>query len=1793
MLLTPTLVSAQTPAGTPISNQATGTYDLGASSGLIQNSNIDINVVVPPGTSATLEFLEYAPGAPGASTQNVPPSECSSSGLPAGPFNPVPPPSAGGAPIGLPGPLDLLSAGQYSLGAPVFLSLADGDQNLDSLVAESVLVALTSGSGDSELVRLFETGPNTGIFNGHIQLVSGPTASNDCVLQAGTGDALQASYTDPGGGGDVANAAASVSPVSVAFDGRTGALLDGIQLTLIDDASGLPAVVFGDDGISPFPATLVTGGTATDGTTIYNFPSGGYRFPVVPAGSYRLDITPTPNYVAPSAETDPGLQLLPGNPFALNPGSRGLSFAVGASGSFDVDIPLDLAAASLFISKTANVNSVGRGGFVQYRIEVRNSGVVDAPLGMQVTDVLPLGFRYEPGSAKLDGVSVPDPTVSIDARSLVFDLGTTPAPQFQVVTYVTRVTAGAKLGRATNQATSLVIGGGQSFTAKNTVQVREDLFTQATFLMGHIAVGECGSEPDPEVPGLKGIRVYLEDGSYTHSDANGFFQFEGVRAGVHGVQLDLESLPIQYEPVVCHQNTRFAGRSFSQFVDVQPGTLWRTDFRVSLKRRARGFINARLESQHSGESIAHNLRLRGGQVDIRNLSANVILPEGLEYEPGSSSASGKELPDPEIQGPVLIYRLGDRRSEWETLLHFRARVTPGTEIDGLKTRVFARFATPQDSNARSGFAETELRTGLITQSKLVILETVGLREGETWADELPASVDPKTADQTSASEPVYDDVWLAKAEPGFKVLSPAENFAPALPSLRTVIQHAPNTELELSLNGSRVPKYHLGEYLVNARKTAALSVYQGMDLKVGANRLEIVERRPDGVETARAIREFHYSGPPIRAEIVPERSSLVANGRDPVNIAVRLFDRFDQPTREGVVVEFGAELPHLPLDERSEGEKRQILGIETVRPTFTVGKDGIGLIQLEPTAQSGRVDAHLILAGDRKEEVRTWVEPEQREWVLVGLAHGSLGAAQVDGNENSLNELDQLETTIDDRRVALFAKGTVRGDWLLTVAFDSTAQAESQASSLKQLVDPDRYYTLYGSDSKQRFEAPSSERLYLKIERSRFFALFGDFDSGLEVSELSRYNRSFTGFKSEFDGDRFGFNTFLSDTAQAFLRDEIRGDGTSGLYRLSSQDLVINSETVSVETRDRFKTHEIVSKQEMTRYVDYNIDYTDGTLFFSAPIASKDSDLNPIFIVTEYETQDDDKKAVVAGGRGSARFMDNRLEFGATTIHEGASDKGGLLLGGDVRFDFDNTTQLRAEFAGTDTEEGNTDKTGAGYLVEVEKRSERFNGIAYLREQETDFGLGQQAQTEQGSRKVGFETAYTASEQVQYVGEAYRQSNLDANTDRDVLEARSDFRNQSLGLFGGVRFARDSGASQSNSTSKQVLAGGNYGLYDGRMDVRLNTEISVGENDNPDFPSRVVMGSDYHLTPKVTIFGEQEWAFGSDQDSTGTRAGFRASPWAGATSTTTLGQDMTGSGPTSFANFGLSQTWEFNDRWSFLGSVDHAKTFRKPGAKQFDADVPLSSGTVADDFTALSLGANYRAENWSWTGRAETRAGESRDKWGLYTGFVQEVNEGFGYNLAVDYFRADEEVGADRDESSARLGLVFRPVESRWIVLNRLDWVSENEAGGDFDFDNRKLINNIHLNYQWDPQTQLSVFYGAKFATDTIDDVSYAGFTDAWGLEMRRDVGAQWDVGARVRSKNSWDADIHELSYGLELGYRLRKNLWLSGGYNFSGFEDSDFSGADYSRKGPFIKFRFKFDQVTIEEILTQEGKKP
>ena len=86
----------------------------------------------------------------------------------------------------------------------------------------------------------------------------------------------------------------------------------------------------------------------------------------------------------------------------------------------------------------------------------------------------------------------------------------------------------------------------------------------------------------------------------------------------------------------------------------------------------------------------------------------------------------------------------------------------------------------------------------------------------------------------------------------------------------------------------------------------------------------------------------------------------------------------------------------------------------------------------------------------------------------------------------------------------------------------------------------------------------------------------------------------------------------------------------------------------------------------------------------------------------------------------------------------------------------------------------------------------------------------------------------------------------------------------------------------------------------------------------------------------------------------------------------------------------------------------------------------------------------------------------------------------------------------------------------------------------------------------------------------------------------------RFDVGLHGTMLNSLQSGVSDQSVGVDLGFTVARNVWISIGYNFTGFRDDDFEASRYTAQGPFIKFRMKADQDTFKDLaLDSASSKP
>ncbi|MBC7756329.1 MAG: DUF11 domain-containing protein [Bdellovibrio sp.] len=1669
LIVWPSASFALTPFNTTITNTATANYSV---SGIPVTNSGSKTITTLGRTPSSIEFLQYDPSGNPSNAVDVQATQCGASTLAAPTI--IVPPSATPVALSLVSPISLTPVTQYASGDPVFVRVKDADKNVSATQKDTITVTITTPMGDTETLTLLETGLSTGIFDGYIQSASAAPAAN-CQLDVTSNEEVKATYTDALDAIKQSTTEALFDPFGIVFDSSTGLGVNGATVEIVSDVGGNPrATVYCDDGVTILTQPIISG-SATNCDALV--PQGGFRFPRMLVGTYKLKITPPATYTFISSVPFPILQALPSAPFALTTASIGQAFNLQAGPPLKIDVPIDPLGGTLQITKTAGKTVVGEGEFVPYIMTIKNNASGTTP-NVKIGDVLPIGFRYAKNSSTVNGAKIADPVIAGDGRTLNFSIGNIAGGATVTLNYVAEVTIGAKTGKAENIAFA---SNYTSNTSRAAVTVREDLFKSRAILIGTVFACDCDELKDGDTDtrsgkvklvGVPSIKIVLEDGTNILTDADGHWHADNIRPGTHVVQLDLDSLNDQYEIINKGNNTRFAGRKYSQFVNLQAGSLWRADF--FLRKKA-------------GAEKAMTPAVKATTIEQATIDAGKIA----------------------------------------------------------------------NKNGREQLVEI-----------------------------LP-----------------YDTDWLATTPAGAEWLHPQSNFQPALPAIKLAVKSVPGQKVSIKINGKDVSPLNYDGVKQNTAKTVALTTWSGVSISEGDNKFETIITNADGTEALRETRVIHYSSGPVKAVFVAAKSQLVADGKTKPVIAIQFLDADGKPARRGIGGNYQLNSPYESALLIDAMNKKQLSTTLENKPVYTVAEDGTALIELSPTTQTGEVVMNFEFANLRKQEIRTWLTPGQRDWILVGFGQGTIGHKKLSGNVEALKTAGADDDLYDRDQIAFYAKGTVKGEYLITAAYDTAKQTGAAGSTagaignLKQTIDPNRYYTLYADATQPYYDAPSARKLYVKVEKKQFYAMFGDFDTGLTVTELSRYSRTVNGIKSEFKNEKFAYNAFATQSAQAYVRDEIRGEGTSGLYRLSRKDLLENSDKIRIDVRDRFKSEVIVSTRTLTRFLDYDIDYTLGTLFFKEPIMSRDADFNPVFIIAEYESKDAKDEKLTYGGRAIVK-PNEKTEIGASLVHEGNVGNKGNLQGLDAKVDINDTTKLKAELAHSNSSVAGSKSSGNAYLAEVIHQDDKFDAKAYVRQQDGGFGLGQQAGSETGTRKIGAEGRAKISDTVQIQGQAYRQETLGTGASRDVADARVEQKFGDLSTYYGGRLAQDNDGAGKNRDSKQAIAGIGYEMLNKKLSLRAGTEIGFGSADSTDFPDRLTFGADYKLTEKTSAFAEHEIAKGSDFTANTSRIGMRTQPWVGGEAKASIGNEISKDGGRTFANAGLAQKWQVNEHVQADFGLDRSQTIvgtqnsangsvTNGAVNPINTNVPLAtgnaSGNSSGDFTALSAGVNYTQDSYNGNARIELRSAETDDKINLVLGVQRTLNKGEAVAAAFTLNDSSSNTGASNSKFDLRVSYAYRPLLARWTVLDRIDFIGENQNDLTTSSRTKKLVNNFNANYIPNRRTQLSLQYGNKYVLDTIDSQEYKGYTDIASAELRYDVSSRWDVGLHGSVLNSWNSGVHVFGAGASVGYRLMDNTWLSVGYNVKGLNDKDFDGAEYRAKGVYATIRIKFDQDTLK----------
>ena len=1049
--------------------------------------------------------------------------------------------------------------------------------------------------------------------------------------------------------------------------------------------------------------------------------------------------------------------------------------------------------------------------------------------------------------------------------------------------------------------------------------------------------------------------------------------------------------------------------------------------------------------------------------------------------------------------------------------------------------------------------------------------------------------------------------WFAAGNGPTDFLFPALDANPRAPAVRAVIRHPSDQTAVLRVDGRSVDPLSFDGTRKSPDGTYAVSIWRGIPLGGDVTRLEATVADRDGAVVQHLSRDVRFASAPASAELVPGQTRLIADGSTRPIVAVRFTDRKGNPIRAGVSGQVTLNAPYDSAAALASLQVNQLSGRGGATPSWTVqGDEGIALIELAPTMISGPL--HLDFNFSDRETTRAqtldaWVVPGAQEWTVVGLAEGSVGERTLADNMDRSGTFDS--DLGNNARVALYAKGRVLGRYLLTIAYDSAKEQADQR--LLGTLDPNAYYTVFADGSDRRFDAASREKLYVRIETATFYALYGDFVTGFDQTQLANYNRTATGVKAEGQFAGLHIQGFAAHFASTHRRDEIQGNGLTGPYRLSSRAIIANSERVTIEVRDRFRSEIIVSSRELTRFIDYDIDLLSGTIRFSEPVLSRDFDLNPQFIVIDYETDGLDRGGAWNGGaRADYTTATGQLRVGGTVISDKGEGPRTDLAAIDMRARIGAATELRAE-VGASRRQGATDMA---WLVEAEHHTGNLDLLGYARSLDATYGVGQQNGAERGRRKFGFDARYNATEELSFTGSAWLDHSLTDATSRNAVQLRGLYRTDRTDIRLGItRF--DDQRSDGTSARSTVLEGGaTRRLFDNRLEFGATSSIALEGTDSIDLPARHRFDARYAVTRDIRLIGTYEIAAGDAIDARTLKAGIEVSPWSGGRVSTTFGQQSISEfGKRSFAAYGLAQSLQVSPSLSLSATLDGNRTL---GEGDFGAiinvDQPVASGgqigqdgELFEDFIAATLGASWRKDRWSATARGEYRDGQFANRKGLTVGAIRQLGEGRVAGAGFTWTRADGAGGTRSEIFDGAVSAAHRPANSAFAFLTKLEYRSDQVRGAiagetgpagrtiltvDGDAKSRRLIGSLSTN--WSPQgrneerlvqrSELALFLGGRYNFDRFQDFDLEGITALAGLDARVGIGERIEAGVTGTVRSNLTDRVTSFAVGPQIGFVPADGLLLTIGYNFAGFRDRDFAAARNTDEGLFAAIRVKFD---------------
>lgn len=1552
------------------------------------------------------------------------------------------------------------------------------------------------------------------------------------------------------------------------------------------------------------PANHLIGGNdnlnqLTDTTGVYQY----LLTSKAPTGIYSIQVTPPNSYSWPSVIIPPAANALAAqagaperyvvqNQSTAPKGAEStlyyLNFVHDATSRnlSNNHIPLDppFESGPWVVEKKANKTSVEVVDFVDYTVTVSNKTKLERS-SLTIFDQAATGFTYVeksayitlPGQKKLAiqptrvsngkggfylqfNIALPLSGSSVDKIKI---------DEIITLTYRMAVSPNAILGDGKNTAWAQSVGANPATSnkANAVVKINQGVFSTQGFILGTVFL-DCNKSGVQETtePGIAGVRLYLEDGTYVITDSLGKYSLYGVSPTNHVLKLDETTAPVN--SFFGSTGNRASGLSLvgqktelksatTQFIDLKNGELFQANF----------------AEQSCTDSIKKIVEQRKSQSEKNNKQEIVTVVNGLDRFTAES----------QVQNNVDV----------------KAKPSAGL--------VDAQAASSQLKNAAIEFANLSKNS------------------------QLPDNSVSLGSDKTQSLE---EKVKLAK-DNSFEILNLKNQQVLEFAYTNIQVKGPIGTVFKVFINEVEVPDSRVGKKSTLADKKIEAWEYVAVGLKKGINNIKVLQNDPMG--NTRGNQSLQVVAPGDLAKIyldVPK--DALADGQTAAIIKLRLVDSQGTPVSSRTPITLNTKIGDWLINDLS-----------TQEPGVQIFVQG-GQIDLplrapqEPGAGEILVDANGVKASAEMRFV-----PNLRPMIAAGiidtvvnLRNVNLSAIEpvrkADSFEKELISLSRTDTNGKNSsaaRVAVFLKGRIKGQYLLTAAYDSE---KNKQDNLFRDIQPDAFYPIYGDSSIRGFDAQSSGKLYVRIDSQRSYLLWGDFTPvSNSVRQLTQYSRALNGAQIHIDeitskadktnpasADlRAELNIFASKNNQKQVLEELLANGTTGPFQLRFPNMLQNSEKIEVLIRDRQQNEVLIvglnALQTLERFVDYNIDFVTGQVRLRQPLASFDQNGNRQSLRIRYEVEGNGDQFWVAGADAQIE-LSNKAKLGVVAIEDKDPAKPIQLQGVFASVQIGPKTSVNAEVAQLTQSAGNgTDNTalakgsesihGYAQRLELVHQSDVIQARAQIQKSSNEFDFTGSSLSK-GRQEASLEATVKPLPQTSLKAQLKQSKNLIESTSQTTSSILATQQLTSgITIEAGVRHYRN--LSNEVIDRKSPIEEGNVARMRlaGTLPMlaKVNNFVEYEQDLSAQDQKMIAFGSEYNAN-WGRIYGRYELVSNLSNanrlnlDAQNKRSAFGFEAKYAENGSLYSEYRLTNSDTSADSNsnaqlaYGLKHKVNFLNDWSLTGNYEKVQPTKVTDTSATSSVISTTNSTVqssSERNTAAGLTLEYKGfENARLSSRIEGRISDQEKSNNFLLAAAYKLNTEWSSlaRVAQENRYVLGQTGNNTQNTRVQLGLAYRPNRSdQFNVLAKYEnrYEITTPVGGVDDYTsnlNRTHILSIHANIRPDAKLQLDARLAAKWLRSNLDALETANSAQLIYTRATYDLTDRFDIAAQVFWMHSHNGALQK-GVGLELGYLISSDVWLSLGYNVFGFKEFDLAGQAQLTKGAYLRLRMKFDESGLK----------